>query len=192
MYDFIEGRLVSRSPGGVVLQANGVGYLLQVPVSTYERVTEGTVVKLYTHLYVREDCLRLYGFHTCEEREVFRKLHSVSSVGPEKALSFLSTLAIDQICRAVVEGQVAVLTRVKGIGRKLAERICLELKDEFAATSLGLAWPPAPGAVSEALAGMAALGYSRSEARRAVDKAVQALGEETPVEDLIREALRRA
>jgi len=190
MYDFIEGRLVSRSPGGVVLQVNGVGYRLQVPISTYERLAEGSTVRLYTHLYVREDCLRLYGFCSTQERELFLKLHSVTSVGPEKALSFLSTMPVERICRAVAERDLAALTRVKGIGRKLAERICLELKDAVADLVAGEPWPPARGHAAEALAGMLALGYRRSEGRRAVERAVQVLGEDAAVEDLIREALR--
>lgn len=191
MYDFIEGRLVSRETDRVVIQAGGIGYLLHVSLATYERLAEGQTVRLYTHLYVREDCLRLYGFLNPDERTIYRKLVSVSSVGPEKALSFLSTLPLAQIQKAVTEADVAALTRVKGIGRKIAERIVVELRDALAVPLPGTE-SARPENVAQATSGMLSLGYRPHEAARAVDKAVKTLGKDAAVEDLIREALRHA
>ena len=191
MYDFIEGRLVSRETDRVVIQAGGIGYLLHVSLATYERLAEGQTVRLYTHLYVREDCLRLYGFLNPDERTIYRKLVSVSSVGPEKALSFLSTLPLAQIQKAVTEADVAALTRVKGIGRKIAERIVVELRDALAVPLPGTE-SARPENVAQATSGMLSLGYRPHEAARAVDKAVKTLGKDAAMEDLIREALRHA
>lgn len=192
MYDFIEGDLVSRTPGEVVLQAGGVGYFLHVSLSTYARLGTGGRAKLYTHLHVREDCLRLYGFSTRDEREIFRQLHSVQLVGPDKALKLISAMKLDALRSAVATGNVAALCTVKGIGKKTAERIVVELRDKMMAAPSE--WSPLgmQDNVSQALMGLMTLGYSRSESQRAVDKAIELLGAQTPIEELIREALRYA
>ncbi len=192
MYDFIEGDLVSRTPGEVVLQAGGVGYLLHVSLSTYAALATGGKAKLYAHLHVREDCLRLYGFGTRDERELFRQLHTVQLVGPEKALKLISAMKPDALRSAVATGNVAALCTVKGIGKKTAERIIVELRDKMALPSSEAPVPGMQDNVSQALTGLMTLGYSRSESKLAVDKAVEALGVQASIEDLIREALRYA
>ena len=192
MYDFIEGDLVSRTPGEVVLQAGGVGYLLHVSLSTFGGLGTSGRAKLYTHLHVREDCLRLYGFGTRDERELFRQLHTVQLVGPEKALKLISAMKLDALRSAVATGNVGALCAVKGIGRKTAERIIIDLRDKMAVPGAEAIGPGMQDNVSQALTGLMTLGYSRSESKQAVDKAVESLGAAAAIEDLIREALRYA
>lgn len=190
MYDYIEGELVYRSPGEVVIEAGGVGYRLSVPLSTYERLPHDGRTRLYTHFHVREDCHRLYGFGSRAEREIFLRLDQVSSIGPETALKFLSAMPAAELRRAVATGDVAALTRIKGVGRKTAERVALELRDVMAQISLDSEAEPVADNPAQAMAGLVSLGYRRQEARTAVDRAVETLGEDAPVEELIREALR--
>lgn len=190
MYDYIEGELVYRSPGEVVIDAGGVGYSISVPLSTYEKLPRDGKAKLYTHFHVREDCQKLYGFISRAEREIFIRLDQVSSIGPETALKFLSAMPAAELQRAVAAGDVASLTKVKGVGRKTAERVALELRDVVAQIALDADQPAIADNPAQAMAGLVSLGYKRQEARNAVDRAVEALGEEAPVEDMIREALR--
>jgi holliday junction DNA helicase RuvA len=190
MYDFIQGELVSKSPSEVVLLAGGIGYLLYVPVSTYERLTSKGPVQLFTHFYVREDAQRLYGFASREERDLFRLLNTVSTVGPDKALKLLSSLPAAELRRAVAANDVTLLSRVKGIGRKTAERISIELRDKMEAVAAPAAEGVGVGGAWEAIAGLMTLGYKRSEAQQAVEKAAKAIGADAPLELMIREALR--
>lgn len=193
MYDFVEGQVVSRAPGQVVLECGGIGYALSVSLTTYGKLDGRQRARLYAHLHVREDCLRLYGFFSREERELFRQLTSVSTVGPEKALKLLSALPLEALRAAVASADVAALSRVKGVGGKTAERIAVELRDKVAPWPIPvLAGPPQAENVTEALAGLASLGYSGSESKRALDRALAVVGAEAPVEALIREALKHA
>jgi Holliday junction DNA helicase RuvA len=175
-----------------VLQVGGIGYLLHVSLSTYTKLGASQRIKLYTVLHVREDCQRLYGFASEAEREAFELLTSVSSVGPEKALKVLSAVPLDRLRAAVARGDAAALSGVKGVGRKTAERITVELRGKMAATAAEGAPSLGPENVSQAVAGLISLGYTRSESERAVDRAVEAVGAQASLEELIREALRHA
>src|SRR5687767_10623025 len=130
VYDSIQGRLTAREPARVVVEAGGLGYLLHVPLSTWEALPPvGEEVRLLLHLAVREDEWRLYGFATPGEREAFRGLLRVSGVGPAVSLGLLSGLGAEALVRAVGQGDARALTRVKGVGKKTAERIVLDLRE---------------------------------------------------------------
>jgi len=192
MYDFIAGDLVSKSPTCVVIETGGVGYRLRVPLSTYEKLPEKGRVRLHTYLHVRDDSLQLYGFATEVERAAFEKLLSVRGVGPGLATMILSGLPVRELCTAVAQGDVATLTRIKGIGRKTAERIVVDLRDAMAGVLVGTeAVPVLPDTARDAVAALLSLGYVRAAAERAVQAALRKLAADAPVEQIVREALRQ-
>ena len=130
MLGFVSGKVVSIYEGTAVVENNGLGFELAVSSNTLDSLKTGADVKLFTYLQLREDGLTLFGFATVEEKEVFLKLISVSGIGPKVALSVLSGLKMSDLSSAIVTGDMAVLTSVKGLGKKTAERIVLELKDK--------------------------------------------------------------
>jgi len=182
----ITGTLVEKHPPQVVVMSHGVGYELDVPMSTFYNLPRtGESVELLTHFVVREDAQLLFGFLTATERTAFRQLLKVNGVGPKVALSVLSGLSVDDLSAAVAAEDAMRLTKVPGVGRKTAERIVLELRDKL------------PGAVSatpssSALAGadvlnaLLALGYNDREAASAVKQ----LPADLPLTDAIRQALK--
>ena len=189
MYDFIRGELVHKSPTEVVLEAGGIGYRFSIPLSTYDSLPDGGRAILRTYLYVREDALRLYGFATDEERKTFIRLCSVRGVGPNVALGILSGLSVSQFWNAVAQQQISVLEGVKGIGRKTAERIVVELKG--VAEEITVAAPTgAEESVRDAAGALESLGYSRRQARAKAQKALDSLGPDATLEQIIRAALK--
>jgi len=191
MYDFIQGDLVSKSPTVAVVEAGGVGYRIHIPLSTFESLPDRGRVRLLTHWYVREDQQRLYGFRSAEERDLFEMLLTVRGVGPAVALGVLSGISVQQFNRHVTDGRVEAIQRIRGVGRKTAERIVMELRDRIVAEAVpaGLV---SSHQVRDAVTAMVSLGYSLDAARTRVTKAAAALGDGAPVEAVIREALRRA
>ena len=185
----------SIAEDAAILDVAGVGYLVQCPSSTLSRLAVGAHVSLMIEMKVSEDAIRLYGFASAEEREWFRLLQTVQSVGSKVALSVLSTLSQRDLQRALALGDKAMIGRVPGVGPKLALRITTELKDKAPAMMLtggdGGPFPlPAPrGAEADAVAALLKLGYSESIAATAVARATQDLGE-AEAGALIREALR--
>ena len=191
----LEGVLAEKSPEGVVLDVNGVGYDVRVPLSTFfELPDEGKVVRLRVHTHVREDALALYGFLSELERALFRLLLGTSGVGPKLALSILSGLPPAKLVAALRAGDLAALTGIPGVGKKTAERIALELREK----ALGLVVdsaperPPKPDSAAAAESALANLGYARPHAERAVRRALESLPEDASLESLIKEALRVA
>jgi holliday junction DNA helicase RuvA len=182
----LSGRLIARRPPQIVVDVQGVGYELDVPMSTlYQLPANGSEVALHTHLIVREDAHQLYGFATEEERTMFRQLLRISGVGARTALAVLSGMSVAEVREAVTGQDAGRFTRIPGIGKKTAERLLLELKDRLTAT---VAAAPA-GAVHErgdVMSALIALGYSDREAERAVATLTPGLG----VTDGIRQALR--
>jgi Holliday junction DNA helicase RuvA len=186
----IAGTLIEKNPPQVLVDANGVGYEIDVPMSTFYHLPRvGEKVTLMTHLVVREDAQLLYGFGTEAERAAFRTLLKVSGVGPKVALAVLSGLSVDDLAAAVTMQETGRLTKIPGIGKKTAERLLLELKDKFKvdarfiASSGDTAKPSANADVLNALIG---LGYSEKEALLAV----KALPADVTVSDGIRQALK--
>ncbi len=194
MLAFLRGILHAVSGDCVIVDVNGVGYLAQVPLSTLSRLPPpGGEVVLHTSMVVREDGVSLYGFDTLESREIFRLLINVSGVGPKGALSLLSAITPGGLAAAVREEDAAILTGAPGIGKKIAQRIILELKDKFKGD-----YPAAPGAPAarregnsgDAVEALVALGFAAPQAVQAVDRAGGELGAGAPARELVRHALR--
>ncbi len=169
----IRGTLVVRDPTGIVVEtAGGTGYLLDIPISVFERLPAlGAPVHLYTELVVREDAWSLFGFDSQTERAVFRRLMGASGVGPRLALGILSALGPDRTVRAIRDKDLAALASVSGIGRKKAERIALELGDRL--DDLPAA-DPVPSPSADAVRYVIALGYNAATAETAVRAALDA------------------
>ncbi len=184
----LSGVLVAKNPPQVIVDAGGVGYEVDVPMSTfYNLPATGEKVVLLTHLVVREDAHILFGFSTEDERLAFRKLIRISGVGARTALSVLSGLSVGDLAQAVATQDPARLTKVPGIGKKTAERLLLELKGKLADAVAGAGSAGAqPSASSDVLNALLALGYSEKEALLAI-KQVPA---DMPVSDGIRAALK--
>lgn len=193
----LSGLIVHKAAPQVLLDVQGVGYEVDVPMGTFcELPAQGQAVALMIHTVVREDALLLYGFLSVAEREAFRQLLKISGVGPKVALAVLSGMSVAQLADAVLRQDSASLVRVPGIGKKTGERLVLELKGKLdtlaaPALSVGAAPPrdagPASATSHEALTALLSLGYSDKEARAAL----QGLAPSLRVEDAIREALRR-
>lgn len=170
----IHGKLIEKQPPQILVDAGGVGYEIDVPMSTFCNLpAEGEEVTLFTHFVVREDAMLLYGFATAAERLAFRALIRISGVGPRIALAVLSGLSVEQLAKAVESGEAGILTRIPGIGKKTAERLVLELKGKLAGAELadasGAAGSAADaGARADIVSALAALGYSEREALAAV------------------------
>jgi len=184
----------------LVIDVRGVGYGVYAPRNTLERLgSVGQEVRVYTHLYVREDILTLYGFATQAERQLFQLLLGVSKVGPKLALAILSTFRTDDIRRAVQLEDATLLTEVPGIGKKTAQRLILELRDKLGAlpTTDDMTLTAAAGNTlvkstrAEAEEALLALGYSRRETLVAVERAAGELGSEATVEELVRASLQQ-
>lgn len=193
MYEYVEGELVSKSPTTAVIDAGGVGYRLHIPLSTYRRLPDKGRTKLLTHFYLREDTQRLYGFATDAERDVFSRLLSVPKVGPVLALAVLSGLSLAQLRDAVENRRPEILSRVKGIGPATAERLVQELhRDPLPGLGAVASLPSGPAAdtTRDAVSALLTLGYQRSSAERAADKALKKLGQDASLEDVVTEALR--
>jgi Holliday junction DNA helicase RuvA len=196
MYHHLCGKLVLKSPASVVVEAGGVGYDLVVPLSTFEKLpAEGCDVRLLTHYHVREDAVRLYGFLTDDERELFRLLIGVSGIGPALAMAVLSGSSVDIVKQAVLSGDAVALRQIRGIGTKTAERIVLELRDVIAKSGLAT-HKPVPGsadaATRDAVSALVSLGFSRTRAEESVSAARKKCPPGASVEDLVREALKSA
>ncbi len=199
MIAFLQGQLVEALPTHVVLDVNGVGYEVFIPLSSFDKLpAPGGPAKLLTHLAVREDAHVLYGFATTAERDLFRLLiNTVSGVGPKLALNILSGMSPVAFRGAVVAGDIKALSRISGVGRKTAERLVVELKDKVGAAG---AWEasseqrslsPAEQRLNDAVLALVALDFKPPEAHETV-RAVQAmLGETATVEELVRAALKR-
>jgi Holliday junction DNA helicase RuvA len=180
----LNGRLAAKNPPQVLLDVGGVGYELDVPMSTfYGLPATGEAVTLYTHLVVREDAHTLYGFATLEERSAFRQLIRISGVGARTALAVLSGLSVSDLAHSIATQDAGRLTRIPGIGKKTAERLLLELRNKLAEVSVV---SPAPEPASDVLHALMALGYNEKEAQAAV----KGLAPGVPVAEGIRAALK--
>jgi Holliday junction DNA helicase RuvA len=183
----IEGRLLEKNPPSILVDVNGVGYEVDVPMSTfYQLPALSERVVLLTHFAVREDAHQLYGFATAEERSAFRELIRISGIGARTALALLSGLSVAELAQAITLQETAWLTRVPGIGKKTAERLLLELKGKLGADLGTSAARPANDASVDVLHALLALGYNDREAKAAV----RALPPGSGVTDGIRLALK--
>jgi holliday junction DNA helicase RuvA len=198
MITFLEGQLSEALPTHVVIGVHGVGYHVSIPLSSYDKLPAvGAPIKILTHLQVREDAHVLYGFMTHGERDLFRLLVThVSGIGPKTALDILSGTTVANFKAAVVDGNSGLLAKTKGIGKKTAERIVVELKDKV---GIAAAWEAASAAhapspqevrVNDAVLALIALGYKQVDAHKALKQAQEKGGPEMGTEDLVRQALK--
>lgn len=196
MIGLLRGTLIEKAPSRILLDIGGVGYEVLVPLSTYYGLGEpGAAATLRIHTHVREDVIALYGFATGLEQDLFERLIGIGGVGPRLALAVLSGIEPAELMRAVRLQDVARLTAIPGVGRKTAERICLELKDRLPASAAGSAGPSAsagavPGQMREdLLSALLNLGYNRSVAERAIDTVLQT-APDARFEDALKDVLR--
>ncbi len=191
MYEYFSGKLVEKSPTFVVLENQGIGYLINISLNTFEKIKNLESARLYVHFVVREDAQVLYGFADETERELFRALITVSGVGANTARLVLSSLSTDEAYNAIASGDVAVLQSVKGIGAKTAQRIVVDLKDKL----IKQGFLPDKTAVSnntiknEALSGLVILGFNKAMASKVLDRILKKASFDS-VEALIKEALK--
>jgi Holliday junction DNA helicase RuvA len=192
MYAYLQGQFTHKSPAQVYLDVNGVGYDLNISLHTYSAIQGLQEGRLYTHLQVKEDAHVLFGFFDKEEKEIFLLLIGVSGIGAATARMMLSSMKPEEIQRAILQGDVKLIERVKGIGKKTAERLVLELKDKVGKQSgtqdvaLGLG----NRIEQDALIAMTALGISRAQAEQSIQKVMRSEPETTILEDLIKKALK--
>ncbi len=196
MFSYLNGKIAEIGMGTVIVDVGGVGFSCNASIQTLARVEVGSVAKLYTYLNVREDALELFGFYDRDELEMFRLLISISGVGPKVALSILSAVTPSQLVLALTTGDDKPILAANGVGKKLAGRIILELRDKVAKASIdvkdiGVATVVAPAASatqSEATEALIALGYGRDEISSALRGADVS---EMSTEDIIKLALAR-
>jgi Holliday junction DNA helicase RuvA len=195
MIAFLRGRVLDKQPNRIILDVQGVGYELYVPLSTFYDVgDEGSECSLRVYTHVREDALQLFGFLTDLERQLFERLISISGIGPKLAVAVLSGVEARDLVTAVQRGDVARLTAIPGIGKKTAERIVLELRDRLAQLTVGVpAAVPAAGAGDrlrdDLVSALQNLGYHRPQADKAVD-AILSSAPDATFEQALRQVLR--
>ena len=191
----VRGKLIHTTLSGAVVECGGVGYYCQTTVNTLKTIKIGTEVMLYTHLNVREDAMELFGFATKTELDTFKTLISVSGVGPKAGLAILSELSPEQVAMAIATDDIKTITRAPGIGKKIAQRIILELKDKLAkAAATDNTMPVSAGAanavtgnVPKAIEALGVLGYAPSD----IAPVLATLDSSLPVEQLIAMTLRQ-
>ncbi|MBE6991215.1 MAG: Holliday junction branch migration protein RuvA [Ruminococcaceae bacterium] len=195
MFYYIMGTVAHMEEGLAVIDCGGVGYACHTTTSTLSRLKKGETAKLFTYCNIKEDAFDIYGFFTNEELKSFQMLLSVSGVGPKVALSILSYTSPDRLSLAIMTGDEKALTQVQGVGKKMAQRIILELKDKLGSMMTemdsgfeAVASVNSGGKAAEAAAALAALGYSASEAGAAL-KGIDV--DTLPVEEIIRAALKK-
>ena len=197
MIDRIEGRIVELEPTHVVLSVGGVGFFLSISLQTYEKIGRQKEVLLHTYLHVREDILQLFGFADKEERAAFKILISISGVGPRVGQAILSSLSVATLRDAVASGDWKRLTAAPGVGRKLAERMTVELRDRLGGTESeqpagdgSSGYSGVAGSIHDAVQALVALGHNPGNAEKLASQAAKKAGEGASVQELIKIALK--
>ena len=196
MFEYIRGRLVSKQPTQAVIEINGLGYVLRISLSTYQKLpVENSEVELKTYLHVREDMFQLYGFFDDSERQLFTGLLSISGIGPKLAQTVLSGLSPENIAKAIQNSDENTLSSISGIGKKTAQRLIVELRDKLKSINIETGGEE-DGSIKtlgvsgeEVLMALLSLGYGRAQAERAIIKVQQAGGSLT-VEEMIKQTLQ--
>lgn len=193
MYDYFNGKLVSKTPTHVILEVGGIGYHIHISLTTFAQIKDLEVCKLFISFQVREDSHTLYGFATEGERHLFNHLISVSGIGPNTGRMILSSITPEEIQSAIVNGQVAVIQKIRGIGPKTAQRVILELQDKLKKQGNDTLLPLVSDRQSvpeEATSALIMLGFSKNQVEKILGSILQKEGE-LSVEMLIKEALKR-
>ncbi len=192
MFEYIEGSLVDKNPVYCVVDVGGVGYSIQISLTTFSHLQTGARVKLYIHQVIREDANILFGFYNQRERETFRLLISVSGIGANTARMMLSSISPDDLENAIISGNAALLQSIKGIGAKTAQRVIIDLRDKIGKEkATGEIFPVRDNRIKEeALSALVILGFNKGEADKVISKILLA-EKNLPLEDLIKRALKQ-
>ncbi|MCS7073141.1 MAG: Holliday junction branch migration protein RuvA [Bacteroidia bacterium] len=189
MYAWLKGQIISRNPGVLILELNGIAYELRISMNTYEQLPERGIVQVFCHLHIKEDSHTLYGFATEEEKTIFRELLKISGIGGNTALIILSGLKPAELRAAIDEENTGLLSKIKGIGSKTAARIILELKGKLPKPESTEQSVSSKKLREDAIAGLLVMGLSKTEAEKHVD-AILKLNPQTTLSDLIKTVLR--
>jgi holliday junction DNA helicase RuvA len=197
MIAFLKGRLVHREPTHVIIDVNGIGYLVSISLQTFSEIKEQENILLHTHLAIREDAHVLFGFSNESEKRLFQQLITVNGVGPSTAIVMLSYMNSNELKTAIVQEDAAALQRIKGIGGKTAQRVIIDLKDKLKKES----WEESQPAISiganntlrkEALSALLTLGLPKAAAEKSVDAVLKKSGNTITLEDLVKQALKNS
>lgn len=198
MIALISGKIIHKGVSHVIVDVHGVGYRVFIPLTTYYELPEtGHDVILHTHTHVREDAIQLFGFHSVQERDLFQLMISVSGIGPKIAMNMLSGISAPELLYAISGGNVGKLVHVPGVGRKMAERLVLELKEKVL-KKMSLEQIPDAGVkrgaadmiMEDALSALVNLGYKNNVAKDALDKVVRSSEEELSMDNLLKNTLK--
>ena len=196
MIAFLQGNFVQVTPAKLIIEVGGVGYEVNISLNTYEAISKKEKGLLHTYLHLTENSQVLFGFHELQEKELFLHLISVSGVGASTARMMLSGMMPEEIIRAIVQGDARQLEQIKGIGKKSAERLVLELKDKLAKIAMnnnplgGFAAMSKSNPHQDVIQALMSLGIQKAVAEKAVDKTIQSGGADLSVEALIKTALK--
>ena len=198
MIAHLSGKLLSKQPNQVIVDVNGVGYEVHVPLSTFYEIGDiGSTVQLRIYTHVREDTIALFGFRSAKEKQMFEQVTSISGIGPKLGITILSGLPVDELVASIRQSNLARLTSIPGVGKKTAERLVVELRDKMARVEAALpaGEPPASPSVSQlqedVVSALVNLGYAKPSAEKAVQAVFSASSGEPSFEDLLRMALRQ-
>lgn len=192
MIGYLKGALVEKKPNSALIDVNGVGYSVNIPVSTFlELPEEGATLALFIYTHVREDVIALYGFRTQREKHLFERLLSVSMVGPKAAISFLSGMPVDDLVTAIQRQDIVRLSTIPGVGRKTAERVVLELREKMPAVMAeGAKTPEEKPIRGDLVSALVNLGYQRQLAEKTARAAMEKAGADATFEELLKQSLR--
>lgn len=193
MYEYMIGKVQSADDKILILEVSGIGYRINIPSSVVNKIKTGEELKIYVDLCVREDSMKLFGFLSTNEREMFAKLQTISGIGPSVALNIVSGASIQLLYEAIINEDLTLFKKIKGVGPKTAKRIVLELKGSLSKDIASM--PKMEESVvdmiySNAVKALSALGYQPQNATEAVDKAIKILPEKKTLEDVVTEALK--
>ncbi|MBS0629600.1 MAG: Holliday junction branch migration protein RuvA [Verrucomicrobia bacterium] len=194
MFEYLFGTLVEASPHKITLDLSGVGYCIHISIMTYEKLPQlGSKVKIYTSVVYREDSQKIYGFLSVEERNFFEKLNEISGIGPKLSTAILGHMSIGDLHMAVDHGNTKAICNIPGIGKKMADRLVLELRDKFPKfdkENFSYTSPQSSGVVADAISALINLGYNPLEAQKVVKNALPTEGNEPSLSELISLALK--
>jgi len=192
MFEYIDGKLAFKCPAYIVVEAGGIGYHLNISLNTYSSLKDTERCKIYTWLHIKEDAHTLYGFADEGERRLFLHLISVSGIGPNTGRMMLSSITPAEIQTAIVNADLPLIQRIKGIGAKSAQRLVLELQDKLKKEGSGslISAPLSNTVKEEALSALMMLGFAKAASEKAIDNAVKIGGQDLSVEQMIKTALK--
>lgn len=194
MIGYLNGKLAFKDPTYVIMDVNGIGYEVKISLFTFSKIKDRESCLLHTYLYVKEDAQTLYGFFNREEKSTFLQLLSINGVGPNTALMINSSLTVNELKSAIVNEEVNIIQKVKGIGNKTARRIILELKDKIRKEGIetGVQSTENRGIKGEALSALITLGINRNVAEKGIEKVLKLNGSDISLEDLIKMVLKQS